>query len=250
MRVFVFGLITAGSFMMLSADTRGVDLPSAEWCSTGTLVPVAEFHFYPEAFEGLRAPGFKMVGQFDDDYDTNPREDGDEEEEERLNSIAPPTSQLKMVGQFDDDYDTNPREDGDEEAEERLNSIAPPASQLKMVGQFDDDYDTNPREDGDEEAEERLDSIAPGASQLKMVGEFDDDYDTNPREDGEEEAEQVRTALAMASTHCEQFTLSKRGGGDRGQVIAVAEWPQSLIKSDAGRYSLSQGAAGVCLRCQ
>ena len=144
MRVFVFGLITAGSFMMLSADTRGVDLPSAEWCSTGTLVPVAEFRFYPEAFQGLRTPDFKMVGQFDDDYDTNPREDDEEEAE----------------------------------------------------------------------------------------------------------VEQVRTALAMASTHCEQFTLAKRGAGDRGQVIAVAEWPQTLIKSDAGRYSLSQGAAGVCLRCQ
>ena len=125
MRVFVFGLITAGSFMMLSADTRGVDLPSAEWCSTGTLVPVAEFRFYPEAFQGLRTPDFKMVGQFDDDYDTNPREDGDEEAEERLNSIAPSTSTLQRVGEFDDDYDTNPREDDVEDAEGRQTSIQP-----------------------------------------------------------------------------------------------------------------------------
>jgi hypothetical protein len=224
MRVFVFSLITAGSFMMLSADTRGIDLPSAEWCSTGTLVPVAEFHFYPDAFEGLqqatpapRGPVFKMVGEFDDDYPTDPREEEEEEEDEvRTRSILPPGALPKMVGEFDDDYPTDPREEEEEE-----------------------------------EGENRVRSALPENTLPKMVGEFDDDYPTDPREEEEEEVEQARTALAMASAHCEQFTLAKRSGSDRGEVIAVAEWPLSLVDAnDAGRYSLKQGAAGLCLRCE
>lgn len=149
MRVFVTSLITAGSFMMLSADTRGIELPSAEWCSAGTLVPVAEFHLLPSAFKGLRPEG----------------------------------------------KPTHERDGLD----------------FKMVGQFDDDYPTDPRE---------------------------------------EEEEAIRTANAMASVHCSQFTLAASDKRDAGEVIAVAEWPQALIKADAGTYSLSQGIAGVCLRCE
>jgi hypothetical protein len=227
MRVFVFGLITAGSFLMLSADTRGIDLPSAEWCSTGTLVPVAEFQFYPEAFKGLNREAtpayrrddlnFKMVGEFDDDYPTDPR-DGDEEEEEELGTrgaLPDHTQGFKMVGEFDDDYPTDPR-DGDEEEEQEPGTRA----------------------------------TLPEGAGFKMVGEFDDDYPTDPREEEEEEGEQIRTANAFASEHCSQFTLASKSGGDAGQVIAVAEWPETLIKSGQGSYSLSQGLAGVCLRCE
>lgn len=221
MRVFVIGLITAGSFMMLSADTRGIDLPSAEWCSTGTLVPVAEFHFYPEAFEGLpqeapppRGPVFKMVGEFDEDYPTDPREDEEEDGESRLPSPLPDDGIPKMVGEFDDDYPTDPRDEEEEDGTARVRAALPD--------------DTLP----------------------KMVGEFDDDYPIDPRDEDEDEVEQVRTALAMASEHCSQFTLAKQESEDRGGVIAVAEWPQSLIDAGAGRYSLKQGAAGLCLRCE
>ncbi|MFN7783895.1 MAG: hypothetical protein ACK5PG_14325 [Lysobacterales bacterium] len=221
MRVFVIGLITAGSFMMLSADTRGIDLPSAEWCSTGTLVPVAEFHFYPEAFKGLpqetvpRGPVFKMVGEFDDDYPTDPREEEEEEGEEGVRSPLPEDALPKMVGEFDDDYPTDPRD-----------------------------------EEEDEESTTRVRSPHPGDALPKMVGEFDEDYPIDPREEDEEEVEQVRTALAMASEHCSQFTLAKQASEDHGEVIAVAEWPRSLVDTGAGRYSLKQGAAGLCLRCE
>lgn len=219
MRVFVISLITAGSFLMLSADTRGIELPSAEWCSAGTLVPVAEFHLLPEAFKGLRPEKAPM----------NERDGLD----------------FKMVGQFDDDYPTDPRDEEDE-VEEGNRFLAPGSLQFKMVGQFDDDYPTDPR-DEEEEVEEGNRFNAPDAVQFKMVGQFDDDYPTDPRE---EEEEEIRTANAVASVHCSQFTLAASGKSDAGQVIAVAEWPKSLIKADAGTYSLSQGVAGVCLRCQ
>lgn len=221
MRVFVFGLITAGSFLMLSADTRGIDLPSAEWCSTGTLVPVAEFQFYPDAFKGLNRE--VLPAQRRDQLD------------------------LRMVGQFDDDYPTDPRDGEEEEEEANIRSALPEGAGFKMVGQFDDDYPTDPREEEEEEASIR--SVLPEGAGFKMVGQFDDDYPTDPREE-EEEVEQIRTANAFASVHCSQFTLASKRGGDAGQVIAVAEWPQTLIKSGQGSYSLSQGMAGVCLRCE
>lgn len=219
MRVFVIGLITAGSFMMLSADTRGIDLPSAEWCSSGTLVPVAEFHFYPGAFRGLR--------------------------EEPMPESTRDGLDFKMVGEFDDDYPTDPR-DEEEETTNLMDTILRHGVQPKMVGEFDDDYPSDPR-GGNEDEEEGIRALAPDALQLKMVGEFDDDYPTDPRDEREEH---VRTANAVASVHCSQFTLAKAGKGDAGQVIAVAEWPEALIKADVGSYSLSQGMAGVCLRCE
>ncbi len=220
MRVFVISLITAGSFMMLSADTRGIDLPSAEWCSAGTLVPVAEFHLLPAAFQGLR-PESKPASERDG-------------------------LDFKMVGQFDDDYPTDPR-DEEEEIEGRIPTLLPQGTQMKMVGQFDDDYPTDPREEEEEEVGENGRSSLPAGAVLKMVGQFDDDYPTDPRE---EEEEEIRTANAVASLHCSQFSLAASGKGDAGQVIAVAEWPQALIAADSGRYSLSQGVAGVCLRCE
>ncbi len=184
MRVFVISLITAGSFMMLSADTRGIDLPSAEWCSAGSLVPVAEFHLLPAAFKGLR-PESKPASERD-------------------------------------------------------------GLDFKMVGQFDDDYPIDPP-DEEVESEGRIPTLLPQGTQMKMVGQFDDDYPTDP---GADENEEIRTANAVASLHCSQFSLAASGKGDAGQVIAVAEWPQALIAADSGRYSLSQGVAGVCLRCE
>jgi hypothetical protein len=224
MRVFVFGLITAGSFLMLSADTRGIDLPSAEWCSTGTLVPVAEFQFYPDAFKGQnREP---LPAQRRDQLD------------------------FRMVGQFDDDYPTDPRDDEEEEEDASLRGGVPEGPVFKMVGQFDDDYPTDPREEEEEEESVGVRASVPEGAVFKMVGQFDDDYPTDPREEEEEEAGQIRMANAFASEHCSQFTVASKRGGDSGQVIAVAEWPQSLIKSGQGSYSLSQGMAGVCLRCE
>lgn len=217
MRVFVISLITAGSFMMLSADTRGIDLPSAEWCSAGTLVPVAEFHLLPAAFKGLR-PESKPASERDG-------------------------LDFKMVGEFDDDYPIDPR---DEEIEGHLPSQLPPGSQMKMVGEFDDDYPTDPHEEVEGWEQDGRFRLPPGAV-LKMVGEFDDDYPTDPSEEVNEE---IRTANAVASLHCSQFSLAASGKGDAGEVIAVAEWPQALIAADSGRYSLSQGVAGVCLRCE
>lgn len=217
MRVFVISLITAGSFMMLSADTRGIDLPSAEWCSAGSLVPVAEFHLLPAAFKGLR-PESKPASERDG-------------------------LDFKMVGEFDDDYPTDPR---NEEIEGLLPSLLPPGSDMKMVGEFDDDYPTDPHEEVEGWEQDGRFRLPPGAV-LKMVGEFDDDYPTDPRD---EENEEIRTANAVASLHCSQFSLAASGKGDAGQVIAVAEWPQALIAADSGRYSLSQGMAGVCLRCE
>ncbi len=186
MRVFVISLITAGSFLMLSADTRGIDLPSAEWCSTGSLVPVAEFHLHPAAFQGLQL------------------EQGLRDERNDLD--------FKMVGEFDDDYPSDPPEEV--EAVEEINGVG--------------DLDATP---------------------FKMVGQFDDDYPSDPPEEVEAQYE-IEIANAVSKAHCSQFALSTSGKSHAGQVIAVAEWPQSLIEGNTGSYRLSQGVAGVCLRCQ
>ena len=205
MRVLVFSLITAGGFLMMSADTRGVDLPSAQWCLTGQLVPVGEF---------------EVRARLDDAW-------LGESGEQATN---------KMVGVFDDDY-PDPPPKKDEELESRR------AGALKMVGVFDDDY-PDPPPKKDEEVESR------GAAALKMVGVFDDDYpDPPPKENEEVESMPVVLAKASASEHCSRYTLA--GEGDRGQVVAVLEWPQSLVDSKrGGEYRLEQGMGGVCVRCE
>lgn len=199
MRVLVFSLITAGGFLMMSADTRGVDLPSAQWCLTGQLVPVGEFEVRAQQRALLNA--------------------ADEHE--------------KLKGVFDDDYpDPPPKEN--EEVESRGDATA------KLKGVFDDDYpDPPPKEN--EEVESRAGELA------KLKGVFDDDYPDPPPE--EVESMPVVLAKASASEHCSRYTLA--GEGDRGQVVAVLEWPQSLVDSKrGGEYRLEQGMGGVCVRCE
>jgi hypothetical protein len=90
MRIIVLGLMAAGSFLMLSADTRAQVQPSPSWCTTGTIVPVADFTFYPELLARgglarlavgpieLAAAGGaqpKDKGIFDDDYPPYPEEE-------------------------------------------------------------------------------------------------------------------------------------------------------------------------------
>lgn len=202
MRVLVFSLITAGGFLMMSADTRGVDLPSAQWCLTGQLVPVGEFEVRAQQRALLNA--------------------ADEHE--------------KLKGVFDDDYpDPPPKEN--EEVESRGDASA------KLKGVFDDDYpDPPPKEN--EEVESRAGELA------KLKGVFDDDYpDPPPKENEEVESMPVVLAKASASEHCSRYTLA--GEGDRGQVVAVLEWPQSLVDGKrGGEYRLDQGMGGVCVRCE
>jgi hypothetical protein len=173
MRVLVFSLITAGGFLMMSADTRGVDLPSAQWCLTGQLVPVGEFE--------VRA-------------------------------------QQRVLLNATDEHE-------------------------KLKGVFDDDYPDPPPEEN-EEVESRGDATA------KLKGVFDDDYpDPPPKENEEVESMPVVLAKASASEHCSRYTLA--GQGDRGQVVAVLEWPQSLVDGKrGGEYRLEQGMGGVCVRCE
>ncbi|WP_395788144.1 hypothetical protein [Aquimonas sp.] len=91
MRIIVLGLMAAGSFLMLSADTRAqVGGAGPHWCSTGTVVPVADFTFYPELLAngglarlavGSAAPAAagswqaKDKGIFDEDYPPYPEEE-------------------------------------------------------------------------------------------------------------------------------------------------------------------------------
>lgn len=231
MRVLVFSLITAGGFLMMSADTRGVDLPSAQWCLTGQLVPVGEFEVRAQQRALLNAADEheKLKGVFDDDYPDPPPKENEEVESRGGGG-------QKMVGVFDDDY-PDPPPKKDEELESRR------AGALKMVGVFDDDY-PDPPPKKDEEVESR------GAAALKMVGVFDDDYpDPPPKENEEVESMPVVLAKASASEHCSRYTLA--GEGDRGQVVAVLEWPQSLVDSKrGGEYRLEQGMGGVCVRCE
>lgn len=98
MRIIVLGLMAAGSFLMLSADTRAQVQPSSNWCATGTVVPVADFTFYPELlahgglarlavgsveFAAIGGAQIKDKGIFDDDYPPYP-----EEEQESVRALA------------------------------------------------------------------------------------------------------------------------------------------------------------------
>lgn len=90
MRIIVLGLMAAGSFLMLSADTRAQAEPGPNWCRTGTIVPVADFTFYPELlargglarlavgsveFAAIVDAQIKDKGIFDDDYPPYPEEE-------------------------------------------------------------------------------------------------------------------------------------------------------------------------------
>jgi hypothetical protein len=81
MRIFILTLITFGSLLLFTAESPAHNaLPSVQWCSSGTPVPVAEFKFYPAMLIQQRdaeldaaalagEDGVFDHGVFDDDYD-------------------------------------------------------------------------------------------------------------------------------------------------------------------------------------